>query len=96
MGWTLGQMKGVRALCLEDGWWWWWGGLKLNVFRLLLFLDGPKIWESELHADTSQPAIKQIKYNTQTNTDKKTARWDIQTANCSLIRLVVLSCIPVC
>lgn len=21
MGWTLGQMKGVRALCLEDGWW---------------------------------------------------------------------------
>ena len=48
MGGTSGQMKGVRAQCLEDGL----EGLKLNVFRLLLFLDGPQPGESELHADT--------------------------------------------
>lgn len=42
--------------------------LKLIVFRLLLLLDGP-----ELHADTDQPAIKQIKYNTHKH---KEGRWE--------------------
>lgn len=48
--------------------------LKLIVFRLLLLLDGP-----ELHADTDQPAIKQIKYNTHRQTQRReVGGWDSQ------------------
>lgn len=43
-------------------------GFVLIVFRLLLLLDGPEPAQPEVHTDTDQPAIKQIKYN---NTDRK-------------------------
>lgn len=51
--------------------------LELIVFRPPLLLDGLNLSEPELHADTDQPAIKQI----ECNTNAKRGRWDTETAN---------------
>lgn len=45
-----------RYLCVIDK-----NVLKLIVFWLLLLLDSPELGQAELHADTDQSVIKQIK-----------------------------------